>query len=389
MAAKRDYYEVLGVERAATEEELKKAYRQLAMKWHPDRNPGSKEAEEKFKEVAEAYEVLHDADKRAKYDRFGHAGAASFGGGGSGGAGAGDFAGFDLADALRAFMRDFGGGGGGMGGFGDMFEERGPRAPRERRGNSLEIRLPLTLEEIASGVTKVVKVRHMRTCPTCSGSGAKPGTKQKTCPVCHGSGQVRVVQRSIFGQLINITTCDRCHGEGTIVETPCDTCKGDGRIREQSEISIKVPAGVATGNYIPIAGMGDAGPRGGPPGDLIAHIEELEHPLFLRDGDDLIVEVPISISRASLGGKVEVPILGGGKALIDVPAGTASGRLLRLRGKGLKSLRRSGHGDLLVRITLATPSKLSDRGKKLMQELDQLPETKAPAPHRPAEDSVH
>ena len=384
MASKRDYYEVLGVERGASEEDLKKAYRQLAMKWHPDRNPGSKEAEERFKEVAEAYEVLHDPEKRAKYDQFGHSGPSPFGGGGGG---AEDLGGFDLADALRAFMRDFGGGG--MGGFGDMFEERGPRGPRERRGNSLEIRLPLTLEEIATGVTRVVKVRHMRTCPTCSGSGAKPGTKRKTCPVCHGSGQVRVVQRSIFGQLINITACDRCQGEGTIVETPCETCSGEGRVRQPSEISIKVPAGVANGNYIPIAGMGDAGPRGGPPGDLIAHIEELEHPLYLRDGDDLIVQVPISMSRAALGGKVEVPLLGGGKAVMDVPAGTTSGRLLRLRGKGLKSLRRSGHGDLLVRITLATPAKLSDRAKKLFQELEQLPESKAPAPHRPAEDLAH
>jgi molecular chaperone DnaJ len=382
--AKRDYYEVLGVERGASAEEIKKAYRQLALKWHPDRNPGSKEAEEKFKEVAEAYEVLQDTEKRARYDRFGHAATAPS----RGGAGADEFGGFDLADALRAFMRDFGAGG--MGGFGDVFEQRAPRGgPRERRGNSLEIRLPLTLEEIATGVERVVKVRHMRACSTCGGTGAKPGTKRKTCAVCHGSGQVRVVQRSIFGQLINITTCDRCHGEGTVVESPCETCSGEGRLRQQSEISIKVPAGVSNGNYIPIAGMGDVGARGGPPGDLIAHIEELEHPLFLRDGDDLIVEVPVSLSRAALGGRVEVPILGGGKALIDVPAGTGSGRLLRLRGKGLKSLRRSGHGDLLVRVVLATPSKLSERAKKLLQEFEQLPEAKPPAPHRPAEDVVH
>jgi len=225
----------------------------------------------------------------------------------------------------------------------------------------------------------------MRACATCKGTGAKEGTKRKTCPVCRGAGQVRVVQRTILGQMISITTCDRCHGEGTVVDSPCEACSGEGRLRQQSEISIKVPAGVSNGNYIPLSGMGDAGPRGGPAGDLIAHIEEVGHPLFLRDGDDLVVEVPVSLSRASLGGKVEVPILGGGKAVVEVPAGTASGRLLRLRGKGLKSLNRSGHGDLLVRVELSTPTKLSDRAKKLLQELDQLPEMKVPGPRRPTE----
>jgi len=379
--SRRDYYEVLGVERGASQEAVKKAYRQLAMKYHPDRNPGDKDAEEHFKEVAEAYEVLHDPEKRASYDRFGHAAASPFGG-----AGAGDFAGFDLADALRAFMRDFGGGG--LGGFGDMFEERGPRGPRERRGNTLEIRLPLTLEEVATGADKTVKIHHMRACGTCKGTGAKLGSKKKTCGVCRGSGQVRLVQRSIFGQMINITTCDRCRGEGTVMEDPCDTCSGEGRVREQSEISIKVPPGVATGNYIPIAGMGDAGARGAPAGDLIAHIEELEHELFLRDGDDLIVEIPVSVSRAALGGKVEVPTLGGGKAVTDVPSGTAPGRFLRLRGKGLKSLKRSGHGDLLARIAVVTPPKLSDKGKKLLLEFEQLADAKPPAPRRPADDTI-
>jgi len=380
--ARRDLYEVLGVERSATEEDLKKAYRQLAMKWHPDRNPGNKEAEEKFKEVAEAYEVLHDPEKRARYDRFGHAAAGAPGG--AGGGGFEDLGGFDLADALRAFMRDFGSGG--FGGFGDAFDPSGRSGPRERRGRSIEIRLPLTLEEIASGVEKVVKVRHMRACGTCRGTGAREGTKRKSCPVCHGSGQVRVVQRSIFGQLINITTCDRCHGEGTVVESPCPACDGEGRVRQQSEISIKVPPGVANGNYIPIAGMGDAGPRGGPSGDLIAHIEELSHPLFLRNGDDLVVEVPISFSKAALGGKIEVPTLGGGRAAVEVPSGTVSGRLLRLRGKGLKSLKRSGTGDLLVRIEVATPTKLSERGKKILQEFEALPEAKPPAPRHPVEE---
>ena len=382
--APRDYYEVLGVERGAGEDEIKKAYRQLAMKWHPDKNPGNKEAEERFKEVAEAYEVLHDSEKRAQYDRFGHAGQTPFGGGGTGG-GFQDFAGFDLADALRAFMRDFGAGGGG--GFGEAFESHGARGgSRERRGSAIEIRLPLTIEEIASGAQKRVKIRHMRVCSVCAGSGAKAGTKRKTCAVCRGAGQVRVVQRSIFGQLINITTCDRCRGEGTVVESPCENCGGEGRLRQQSEISIQVPAGVSSGNYIPIAGMGDAGPRGGPPGDLIAHIEEIDHPLFARDGDDLLVELPISLARAALGGKAEVPILGGGRAMIEIPAGTVTGRLLRLRGKGLKSLRRSGNGDLLVRVVIAPPAKLSDRGKKLLQEFEQLPEAKPPAPRRPALD---
>lgn len=373
----RDYYEVLGVERTATPEAIKKAYRQLAVKYHPDKNPGDKSAEERFKEVAQAYEVLSDPEKRARYDRFGHARPGAPGAGGFE-----DFQGFDLADALRAFMRDFGG----MGGFGDLFESTGGggrAGARERRGNTLEIRLPLTLEEIAAGVTKRVKVRHMRACATCKGTGAKDGTQRATCPRCGGSGQVRVVQRSIFGQLINITACDRCRGEGTIVESPCPACRGEGRLREQSEISIKVPAGVSSGNYIPLAGMGDAGPRGGPAGDLIAHIEEVEHALFVRDEDDLVVELPIGVARAALGGKVEVPTLGGGAALVEIPAGTNTGKILRLRGKGLKSLQRQGQGDLLVRVVVVTPARLSDRAKKLLQELEALPDSKTPPPRRP------
>jgi molecular chaperone DnaJ len=347
------------------------------MKYHPDRNPGDKKAEESFKEVAEAYEILHDPEKRARYDRFGHAPGAAPGGGFS------EAEGFDLADALRAFMRDFGGMGGG--GFGDVFETGGGgrrAAQSERRGRNLEIRLPLTLEEIATGAEKVIKIRRMVPCSECAGSGAKPGSAKKTCPVCKGSGQIRAVQRSLFGQLISVTTCDRCHGEGTIIEEPCPKCSGEGRVRVQEEITIRVPPGVMTGNYIPLRRMGDAGLRGGPPGDLIAHIEEIEHPLFARDGEDLILELPISVARAALGGKVEVPTLGG-RAKVVIPQGIQSGQVLRLRGKGLKSLQRSGTGDLLIKVTVQIPTKLSERGKKLFTELEELQESRVPPPHRP------
>ena len=364
--------------RGASEDDLKKAYRKLALQYHPDRNPGDKKAEERFKEVAEAYEVLRDPEKRRQFDQFGHAGPQPFAG--AGGRGFEGFAGFDMEDALRAFMRDFGG----MGGFGDLFgEARGRGGGRaERRGHDLEIRLPLSLEEVSSGAEKKIKIRHYRPCKTCNGSGARPGTSTKPCGVCGGSGQRRTVQRSILGQFISISTCDRCGGEGTVIESPCGECSGEGRVRVQEEIAIRVPEGVRTGNYIQLRGQGDAGPRGGPPGDLIVHIEEEEHPLFLRDGDDLVLELPLSLSRASLGGKVEVPTLNG-RAKVDIPAGIQSGQVLRLRGKGLKSLRRSGSGDLLVRVVVHTPAKLSERARRLLLELEELPEAKVPRPRRP------
>lgn len=360
--SRRDYYEILGLGREAREEEIKKAYRKIAFESHPDRNPGDKAAEQRFKEATEAYEVLKDPDKRARYDRFGHAAT----GGATGGAQGFDFSGFDLADALRAFMRDFGGGEG----FEDFFggAAAGGRGGRRiRAGNDLQVRLRLPLEEIASGVEKKIRVKHLRPCGTCKGRG---GEGETTCSQCQGRGQVRRVQQSIFGQFVNVGTCPQCRGEGTTVETRCSACGGDGLVSQTETLSVKVPAGVASGNFIPLRGMGDAGPRGGPAGDLIVLIEEKPHPVFRRDGDDLLLEMPVSYPVMALGGKVEVPSLGGALVL-DVPAGTASGTVLRARGKGLPGLR-GGHGDLLVTLVVHVPSKVNGAERKLLEELKKL-----------------
>ncbi len=371
--AKRDYYEVLGVARGATEEEIKKAYRKVAMQFHPDRNPGDKDAEAKFKEATEAYEVLRDANQRARYDQFGH---AAVGGGAGGGAGAPDFSGFDLADALRAFMRDFGGG---SGGFEDLFGGAaggGARGPG--RGDDLQVRLPLTLEEIAAGVEKKIRVKHLKRCETCAGKG---GRGERTCSQCNGRGQVRRIQQTMFGQFVNVSTCPRCEGEGSTVSERCGTCGGDGRVSETETVAVKVPPGVASGNYIPLRGLGDAGRRGGAAGDLIVLIEEKEHEIFERHGDDLVVDLPVSFVTLALGGKVEVPLLGGGAHTLDVPAGTASGHASRLRGKGLPGLR-GGRGDVLVRLLVWVPGKLSGADRKLLEELRKSEGLKPPKPSR-------
>jgi molecular chaperone DnaJ len=365
--APRDYYEVLGVARDAGEDEIKKAYRKLAFQHHPDRNPGDKAAEQRFKEATEAYEVLRDPQQRARYDRFGHAGAGS--GGGAAGA---DFSGFDLADALRAFMRDFGGD---TGGFGDLFGGAGGRgaARGPQRGDDLQVRLRLTLEEIASGVEKKIRVKHLRACATCHGRG---GEGEQECGQCHGRGQVRQVQQSIFGQFVNVTTCSRCGGDGRTVRERCRACAGEGRLSETETVAVKVPPGVATGNFIPLRGLGDAGPRGGAPGDLIVLIEEKPHAVFAREGNDLHVELPVSFPNLALGGKVEVPTLAG-EATLEVPSGTPSGTVLRLRGRGMPGLR-GGTGDLLVRVQVHIPGKLNGAEKKTLEELRKAENLKPP-----------
>jgi len=375
--AKRDYYEVLGVPRGAADDDIKKAYRKIAFEQHPDRNPGSKDAEAKFKQATEAYEVLRDPDKRARYDQFGHAGV----GGAGGPAGSYDFSGFDLADALRAFMREFGQSGGG--GFEDIFMGGGGRG-RDRRGDDLRVRLPLTLEEVATGVEKRVRVKHLRACATCGGKG---GSGEKTCSQCQGRGQVRRVQQSIFGQFVNIAACPRCEGAGRTFKETCKSCAGDGRLHETETVSVQVPPGVAEGNFIPLRGLGDAGPRGGGPGDLIVLIEEKEHEVFERDGDDLHVDVPVSFPTAALGGKVEVTLLDGSKAAVAVASGTPTGQVVRLRGKGLPSLRGS-RGDLLARIVVWVPERLGGAEKKLLEELQKSDALKPPKPGRGLADRV-
>jgi molecular chaperone DnaJ len=364
--AKRDYYEVLGVERTANEDAIKKAYRKIAFEQHPDRNPGNPEAEKKFKEATEAYEVLRDAQKRARYDQLGHAGMES-----GGMPGGGDFSGFDLADALRAFMRDFGG----DGSFEDLFGAGGGgRGPR--RGDDLQVRLSLTLEEIAGGVEKKIRVKHLRACGTCAGRG---GSGESTCPQCKGRGQIRRVQQSFFGQFVNVSPCPECEGEGRVFREKCKTCGGDGLVSESDTIAVKVPPGVANGNYIPLRGMGDAGPRGGPPGDLIVLIEEKPHAVFERTGDHLALDVPLSFATAALGGKIEVPVLEGNPATLDIPVGTQSGKVLRVRGRGLPSLQ-GGRGDLVARLRVWTPTKLTGPERKLVEDLGRGEGLKPPKP---------
>ncbi|MGD2120315.1 MAG: molecular chaperone DnaJ [Gemmatimonadota bacterium] len=354
-----DYYERLGVGRDASTEEVKKAYRKLALKYHPDRNEGSKEAEARFKEVTEAYEVLRDPEKRSTYDRFGEQGLR----GGPGGPG---FGGFDFADAIEVFMRDFGG----FAGFEDIFGgRRGGGGRRDTgKGQTLRVRLPLTLRDVSKGVKKKLRVSILDVCRTCDGSGSAPGKDPVPCRNCGGSGEERQVQRSVFGQFVSVAPCRVCHGEGRIIETPCDTCRGDGRIREEKELDVEVPPGVSSENFLTLRGQGNAGPRGGPKGDIIVLLEVQEDPRFKRDGENLLFELPITFSQAALGDQVEVPTVESSVRL-TVPPGVQSGEVLRMRGQGLPGLHGRGRGDQLVRIRVWTPQKLSKDQERLLQEL--------------------
>ena len=360
---KRDYYEVLGVEKNASKDDLKKAYRKMAMQYHPDRNPDNKEAEEKFKEAAEAYEVLSDDDKRARYDRFGHDGIRANGYGSPG------FT--DINDIFSHFSDIFGGGGSIFDDFfGGSQRSRGRRHSTGVPGSDLRVNLKLTLEEIASGVSKKLKIKKQVKCQQCSGTGAEAGTSTKTCPVCHGSGEVKTVSRSVFGQFVNISVCSNCNGEGNVVDSPCKKCMGDGRVNDEATISINVPPGVHDGSYMTLRGEGNSGKRGGQAGDIIVVFQEIPHEYFQREGDDIIYDLFISFPTAVLGADVEVPTLNG-RAVLRIEAGTQPGKLLKMRDKGIKHLNQSGHGDQLVRVNIEIPKKVSSKEKELLKELSE------------------
>lgn len=343
--AKRDYYEVLEVKRNASEAEIKKAYRRLAIQYHPDKNPGNKQAEDKFKELSEAYAVLSDAQKRANYDQFGHAGVEGLGGFSNGG-----FGGTPFEDIFGDI-------------FGDLFGGGARRSSRGRRGDDLRYNITISFEEAAFGVENKVQIPRHLTCDACHGSGAKAGTEPKTCATCHGGGQVRYQQ----GFFSLTRPCPDCAGAGKVIESPCPNCRGEGRVRGKKSISLKIPAGVETGNRLKLNGEGDPGSGGGPPGDLYVVISVAEHPIFTREGQDVICEIPISFTQAALGCELEVPTLDG-KERLKIPAGTQSGKVFKIPGKGIPVLQGYGRGDQLVVARLETPVKLTARQRELLEE---------------------
>ena len=351
-----DYYATLECERTASDDEIKKSYRRLAMAYHPDRNGGSKEAEEKFKAITEAYDVLRDPQKRAAYDRYGEAGLR---GGGAG------FHHVDLSEALSIFMRDFGG----FSGLGDLFGQQGGANPRT--GADVRISMPLTLAEVATGVEKEVRLRVLEPCDRCDGSGAEPGSKAHACATCNGQGEVRRAQRSFFGQFVTVAPCPTCKGEGQIIESPCKKCRGEGRVRGDKTLKVQVPAGVASGQYMTLRGVGNVGSRGGPRGDVHVVFEVADDPRFERDGEDLYTEVLVTYAQLVLGAELSIPTVSSHLAL-TLPEHTQSGHVFHLRGKGLPRVNGGGSGDLHVRVQLWTPDHVTDEERRLIERLAEL-----------------
>ena len=353
-----EFYTLLGVARDASEADIKKAYRKLAMEFHPDRNPAP-EAEAKFKEITEAYEVLRDPQKRATYDRYGKSGLGGPGGGFG-------FHHVDLSEALNIFMRDFGG----MGGLESLFGGGRARADA-RRGQDVRVTVKLTLAEVATGVKKTVRFKAPDRCTVCEGSGAKPGTKPVPCGTCGGSGEVRRQTRSMFGQFVSVTACPTCAGEGVVVQEPCEVCRGEGRVRADKTVAVEIPAGVSSNNYLTLRGQGAAGPRNGPPGDLLVMLDIREDDRFERQGDDLIFDLPLSFSQVALGLEVTVPTPYGDEQ-IKIAPGTQPETIVRLRNRGLPVLGQNSKGDLIVRVHVWTPERLSSEQERLFHELAKL-----------------
>nr|WP_294906637.1 molecular chaperone DnaJ [uncultured Lacibacter sp.] len=365
MSTKRDFYEILGVNKSASSDEIKKAYRKVAMQYHPDRNPGNKEAEEKFKEAAEAYEVLSDADKRAQYDRYGHAGVSGNGRGGFGGGGA---HGMNMEDIFSQFGDIFG-----DDVFGSFFgggQRRGGGKTRGVRGSNLRVRIKLNYEEIAKGANKTIKVKKYVGCNTCGSTGAKDKSSMQTCGTCGGSGQVRRVQNTFLGQMQTVTTCPTCNGEGSTIANKCTACKGEGRVYGEENISIDIPAGVQEGMQLNVSGRGNAGERGGPAGDLIVLIEEEAHPQLHRDGLNVAYDLHISFPDAVFGIQAEVPTIDG-RAKIKIPPGTQSGKVFRLKGKGFPAVQSYEKGDQLIYVNVWTPQHLNSEEKAMLEKLQQ------------------
>ena len=360
--AKKDYYELLGVDKSASADDLKKAYRKLAIKYHPDKNPGDKDAEEKFKEIAEAYSVLSDPDKRTRYDRFGHQGV---GGAASGGYGGG---GFTMEDIFSQFGDIFGDGSP----FGSFFGGGNGGRRSVRKGSDLRIKLSLDLEEVAGGVEKKIKVKRYVACKTCSGNGSKNGNSLQTCNTCKGSGQIKRVQQTMLGQMVTSSTCHTCSGEGKVVVERCETCFGEGRILEEDILNIKIPAGVAEGMQLSMSGKGNVPSRGGVAGDLLIQIEEKEHPTLKRDGNNIVYDLILNFADVALGSEVEVPAIGN-KVKINIKPGTQPGEVLRLRGKGIKDINGYGVGDQLIYVNIFTPKNLSTDERDLLEKLRHSP----------------